>query len=146
MADSRQVAIAKSLVTLLNGQTWSPAFTAVRKWYVRLDPVDITGLVCSVVPIEEKSEIASRKARLFDFTTDIGFQKKIQTTTAGELDDADCDTVALLADAVADFLNGRRLTDVETVCQEPEIHNVQETLDRRGVLTLVIRVPSKKIA
>lgn len=82
------VQLADAIVESLNGATFSPTFTAVRKVVPLLDLSKIgDGLLVQVIPRSAEFEGGSRSAVYSDLAIDIGVQKRISTQTTAEADE-----------------------------------------------------------
>ncbi|MBN2585003.1 MAG: hypothetical protein JXL80_18220 [Planctomycetes bacterium] len=138
------VDIADAVVTALNGQEFSQAFEAARRYVVEFELEQLSELRVSVVPRAVDWAIVSRSKGQFDYEFDVALQKRSDPT-----DLEACDALMGLVEEVADFLRGLgRLVEspaaaVTGVRNEPVYGYTQLATQR--VLTSVIRLSVRVI-
>ncbi len=79
--------IADAVVSVLNADGFSEAFTAQRLYRPEFSLKDLTGLRFTVVPRSESIETSTRSTDQFDYEIDVAVQKKLATDTVEEIDD-----------------------------------------------------------
>ena len=141
------IEIADALVALLNGQTFSPAFVAVRRVRPSLKLDEMTGgPYVTVLPKGFEAGLASRALSQYDVQIDIGVQQKLPA------DEDEEHTVAYmcgLVEDIADFLKDKSLTGTGwqafwlTPATNDPIYSVDHLAEKRlftSVLTMTYRV------
>ncbi len=101
--------IAKAIVTDLNSapaETFSENFTAVFKLIPKYEVSELSELKVTVVPRSYEMTNLSRAATEYDFSIDIGIQKKLTTADV----ETECTELYPLVDEIIDFLRNRQLT------------------------------------
>jgi len=107
---SLETTIADEVVTLLNGNSFSQPFTAVRDWMPVFDPDLLSNLSVVVIPKRTNLENASRKAVRHDIEISIAVQQRLGLATGDAGDKAEIDLLQNLADEIRNFLIQRSLT------------------------------------
>jgi len=98
--------IADAVVAEMNGQAFSQAFTAERKYQPTYELPDLQTLHVTVVPKSVTTAVASRSDDQVDYAVDVGVQKKF---SAGDAADTEADELMALVEEIAAFLNRRPL-------------------------------------
>src|SRR5690606_18917339 len=91
--------VADAVTASLNAGTFSPPFTAQRRYQPRLDLAQLQTLRVSVVPKSVTTTAASRRDGFVDSAVDIGIQQKV---TAG--DPSQVDALLDLVEQINDHL------------------------------------------
>ena len=107
---SLETTIADEVVTLLNGNSFSQPFTAVRAWLPVFDPESLSNLSVVVIPTRTNLENASRKAVRHDIEISIAVQQRLGLATGDAGDEAEIDLLHNLADEIRNFLIQAALT------------------------------------
>jgi len=144
MPDAEAVAIAKAVVTALNGATLSETFTAVRSYAPYTDIKDLTDLTVKVFSGDWVPTPIARKMTDNEFLVDIGIQQKL---TAGLNTDAEicafCDPLVYLVQQIVDLFQMEPLQGYSTaacmVTQPAPVYDPEEIRTQR-VFTSVIRI------
>ena len=102
---STVIDIADAVTASLNGSTFSPSFTAVRKYVPVSDYADMEKLQVTVVPRTVDITRADRLKDYFETTVDIGIQQRVEAD-----DTVRVDMLMLLVEAIIDFLRSKALT------------------------------------
>ena len=84
MSAHHAITIADAIVETINDATLSVPVTAVRRYLVRFNQVDLAGLQVSVVPSERKDTMHTRGTINRSIMIDVGIQKR--ATQESELD------------------------------------------------------------
>jgi hypothetical protein len=92
--------IAAQLVTTLNAHTFSQAFTAARRYQVKLDLETTKDLVVSVVAASKQRERSSRITNEHQYTVQVAVQQKINPADAAQGDE-----LSYLVEEIADYLD-----------------------------------------
>ena len=103
--------IAKAITAELNTApegTFSQTFTAVFKLVPKHEISELSSLKVTVVPQGYDMKNASRAATEYDFTIDIGIQKKLTTADV----ETECCDLYPVVDEIIDYLRKRSLTAV----------------------------------
>ncbi|MBI5725211.1 MAG: hypothetical protein HZA50_14725 [Planctomycetes bacterium] len=143
--NSVTVDIAEAVVSELNAGAFSQAFTAVREWLPRFDLAELKDLHVTVVPKVVSEQPAGRKVCQYEYSVDVGIQKKLTINNGAEK--AEIDSLIVLVEEIAGFFRQRRLSaypDAAWVKTEYSHLYVVEHLSQLGqftsVLTLTFRV------
>jgi hypothetical protein len=99
------VQIADEVTALLNGATagtFTPSFTATRRYAPYMDLKDLSAVKVSVVPASREQTFSSRSRIDADHEIKIFVQKRV--TKAAE--DAEIDPLTLLVETIGDYLAG----------------------------------------
>jgi len=132
--------IAKAVVAELNAApdgTFSQAFTAVFKLVPKHEISELSNLKVTVVPQGYDMKNSSRAATEYDFTIDIGIQKKLTTADV----EAECCGLYPVVDEIIDYLQKRCLTAVpwanQTTMSNAPVVSVDHLDDNRVFSSLV---------
>jgi len=98
MADAITVQIAEAVKDDLNAETFSQAFTSVRKYLPVYDLKEMKTLHVTVVPKALAKIVAGRKEITEGYTVDVAVQKKVKVDDAAAVD-----PLMLLVEEIADF-------------------------------------------
>ena len=140
--------IAKAIVTELNTTpegTFSHAFTAVFKLVPKHEISELSDLKVTVVPQGYDMKNSSRAATEYDFTIDIGIQKKLITADV----EAECCDLYPVVDEIIDYLRKRSLTAVAWANQTTMSNNpvvAVDHLDDSRVFSSLVTVGYKALA
>jgi hypothetical protein len=96
--------IAAAVVTELNGHAFGQPFTAQRLYLPVFDLADMTDLHVTVVPKGVSVEPFGRAACQYDYSLDVGVQKKLSSGDAAEID-----PLLALVEEIGQFFRNRRL-------------------------------------
>ena len=139
------VDIADAVVAELNGHSFSQPVVAERLYRVAFELPDMKTLHVSVVPKGVEMQGASRTLVQHDYQIDVGVQKKLPASPAG--DNAEIDALMALVEEIADFFRQRRLQAMPNVIwvqtQNLPIYSPEHLEQLRqftSVLTLTFRV------
>jgi len=135
---ARIIDIADSIVTALNGESFSMAFAAVRAYRPLYELKDLASLHVTVVPKALELSGATRGLIQNDVQIDIGVQQKLDSV---EDEAEDTDTLMGLVEEVADFIQSTGSfggATVVSVANDPIY--APEHLDELRVFTSVITV------
>lgn len=130
------VDIADAVVTELNAQTFSIAFTAQRSYVPVYDLREMSELKVTVIPRSVATNLASREASNDLYAVMIGVQKKLEPE---ELDDVDA--LVTLVEEISAFLTRRTLSempDVQWIGSEIDPLFVGELMDKLRQFTSVL--------
>ena len=140
--------IAKAIVTELNAApdgTFCQEFTAVFKLVPKHEISELSSLKVTVVPQGYDMKNASRAATEYDFTIDIGIQKKLTTADV----EAECCELYPVVDEIINYLRKRSLTPVPwanqtTMSNSPVV--AVDHLDDNRVFSSLVTVGYKAVA
>lgn len=139
MANATMVLLADALVTALNDESFSQAFTAVRSYLPAFELEDLADLRVSVVPHGQAIEKEARGIVRWQCVMDVGIQKRVDPDTLAE-----GDVLAALVEEMCEFLLDTRLaisgTEGIPLLTESEPFVVVEHLDAYRVFTSIIGV------
>lgn len=109
MSDAVAIAIAKAVVTELNGHSFSSEFTAAR-YYLPVFPLEeMSTLHVSVVPKAVTDEMSSRSTTVGEYSVDIAVEQQVEPETLAPID-----ALMLLVEEIVDFFRLRPLTEYPT--------------------------------
>ena len=137
--------IASAVAAELNAAppgTFEPTFTAQRAYLPVFDLKDMADLHVTVVPKGVVIQSASRAVSQYDYSVDIGVQKKLAVTAPSEID-----PLMALVERIADFFRQRRLSACPSAAWVKTEHthlyaqeHMNELRQFTSVLTLTFRV------
>ena len=127
--------IAAAVVTLLNGGSFSQAFTSSRQWTPKFSLPELATLRVSVKPATETITKADREKDYFDVAIDVGVQRKVDS-------DAEIDDMDDLAEEIIDHLRNQRLSSLNaaflSITREPILYDAH--LEEHRAFTSIITV------
>jgi restriction endonuclease Mrr len=131
------IELADAVVTELNAETFSQAFTAQRFYTVLFELKDMQTLHVSVVPRAISTTALNRSQDTYEYQIDIAIQKRDNGTLAAS------DALMQLVEEIADHMNNRTLADCRCVgVSNAPIYSpdhLQEFRQFTSVLTLTFR-------
>ena len=126
--------LADSIVTELNGHTFSQPFTAERGYLPTFELPELDELKITVVPKEDDGKLDTRASSSHDYAVDTGIQKK-----PPDIDNGQLDPLMLLTQEVADFfLFGRQPGGATLVAPRVRILYLQDHLHKLRQFTSVV--------
>jgi len=135
--------IADALASELNAGSFSETFTAERAWQPVFEPGDVDSLQVTVVPRSLSIINATRQHSFFDYSIDVGVQKKLGV----DPDPSEIDALDTFTEEVADALRLARLAGFPTAAffsieREPIVarDHLEELRIFTTVLTITYRV------
>ena len=140
--------IAKAIVATLNAApdgTFSQDFTAVFKLIPKHEISELSNLKVTVVPQGYDMKNSSRAATEYDFTIDIGIQKKLTTADV----EAECCDLYPVVDEIIDYLRKRSLTGIAWANQTTMSNNpvvAVDHLDDNRVFSSLVTIGYKAMA
>ena len=140
--------IAKAIVATLNAApegTFSQMFTAVFKLVPKHEISELSNLKVTVVPQGYDMKNSSRAATEYDFTIDIGIQKKLTTADV----EAECSDLYPVVDEIIDYLRKRSLTGIAWANQTTMSNNpvvAVDHLDDNRVFSSLVTIGYKAMA
>jgi len=136
---SVSLAIADAIAASMNAQTFMPPVTAVRSHLPVFDLGQVgDALQVSVVARSVAVTGASRSTNFFDFSTDIGVQKRVDPNDPSQID-----ALLDLVEQIGDHLRLQRLDtfpDAQWLASEHDPVLAAEHLERLSVFTSVLTV------
>lgn len=136
------VTVADAVVASLNGNVFTPTFTATRAYRPVFDLVDLTTIHVTVVPKGFTREGGTRGAEQGDFQIDVAVQQKVASDSAEVLD-----PLMDLVEDIAKFLRRQRPESyTDAICLKVEnspVYSPEHLNEQRvftSVLTLTYRV------
>ncbi len=140
--------IAKAIVIELNSapsETFSENFTAIFKLVPKYEISELSELKVTVVPRTYDMANLTRAATEYDFTIDIGIQKKLTTADV----EAECVELYPVVDEIIDFLRKLEFTQTpwakQTTISNSPVVSV-EHLDENRVFSSLITIGYKAVA
>ncbi len=135
---STVIEVADAVVASLNAGSFTPPFTAARKYVPAVELSDLVDLNITVVPKSLEISTATRTGSHFDCTIDIGIQQKVNPDEPAELD-----ALSDLAEQIVDHLRLQPLDAMPeaawlSITHEPVF--APEHLDQQRVFTSVVSV------
>jgi hypothetical protein len=134
--------IADAVVTELNEGEFSQEFTAARSYLPSFDLKDMKDLHVSVVPKGVAVQPAGRAACQYDYSIDVGVQKKLSAADASEID-----PLTALVEEIAGFFRLRRLAGYPAAIwartEHPHLYapeHLEQLRQFTSVITMTFRV------
>jgi hypothetical protein len=141
--------IADAVTDQLNAGSWPQQFTAVRRTDPSYKPFkvsELSTLRVSVVPLRRKKSMYTRAENQGEYQVGVGFQKKANVGSDGDLDNTIPDAIQELVGEVEDSFLGSRLNDYAAGCTELETEPpIPEHLLENAVVTIPITLLFKVI-
>jgi hypothetical protein len=125
--------LADAMVSALNAETFSIAFTAERKWLPYFTQEEVATLKVTVVPRSRDSSIEDRETDQEVAQVDIAVQRHVSALTNAEIDPLND-----LTEEIADFLNRNDLGDWEWIGTEFKSLLATDVLRANQVYTSVV--------
>ncbi len=133
--------IASAVVTELNADTFSQAFTAVRAYLPQYELSEMKDLHVTVVPKGVEIDASTRSMAQHDYSIDIAVQQRLSS------DQSEMDGLMGLVEEVADFFRQRRLTQYPAAIWVKTVNapiyapdHLDQLRQFTSVLTLTFRV------
>ena len=128
--------IADAVAAALNAApagTFAQAFTAQRAYLPQFDLKDMADLHVTVVPKGADIQAAGRNVGQYDYSIDVGIQKKFSG-------DSEADALMTLAEQVADYFRGKRLASHSAAWARSEHSHLyaQDHMRELGQFTSVV--------
>ena len=138
------ITVADAVTTELNTGSFSVPVTAVRNLLPEFDLAELADLKVTVVPKSAEMTPFSREYTQYDYSIDIGLQKKLSENVETELP-----TLLALADEIVTFLRKRILASLPHAtwlrCSNDPVYS-REHLAQSRVFTSVITVTYRMVA